>query len=95
MYREHLSKFEIIRDSLEAGELQPDDLTDIRDEIDNFIDNIKSCYSEMDFDIYERDILERHIRIPKLRDLYERKRENLKAFQNGKDLWKNREYRRY
>lgn len=33
--------------------LQPDDLTDIRDEIDNFIESIKQCYSEMDFDIYQ------------------------------------------
>lgn len=52
VYREHLSKFEAIRDSLENGVLQPDDLTDIRDEIDNFIESIKQCYSEMDFDIY-------------------------------------------
>ena len=48
--------------------------------------------AEMDFEIYEKDVVERHIRIPKLRDLYERKRENLRAFQNGKDIWKNRKY---
>ena len=49
----------------------------------------------MDFDIYEKDVVECHIRIPKLRDLYERKCDNLRAFQNGKDIWKNREYGRY
>ena len=50
--------------------------------------------AKMNFDIYEKDVVERHIRIPKLKDLYERKCENLRAFQNGKDLWKNRAYRR-
>lgn len=49
--------------------------------------------AEMDFSIYEKDVVERHIRIPALRDLYERKRRNLKAFQNGQDIWKKREYR--
>ena len=49
--------------------------------------------AEMSFEIYEKDVVERHIRIPELRDLYERKRENLKAFQDGKDIWKNREFR--
>lgn len=48
--------------------------------------------TEMDFNIYEMDVLENQIRIPKLRDLYERKRERLRAFQNGKDLWRNRRY---
>ena len=28
--------------------------------------------AEMDFSIYEKDVLERHIRIPKLKELYER-----------------------
>lgn len=51
--------------------------------------------AEMDFAIYEKDVVERHIRIPKLRELYERKREKLRLFQNGKDLWKNQGYRRY
>lgn len=51
--------------------------------------------AEMDFAIYEKDVIERHIRIPKLRELYERKREKLRLFQNGKDLWKNQGYRRY
>jgi Asp-tRNA(Asn)/Glu-tRNA(Gln) amidotransferase C subunit len=45
--------------------------------------------SEMDFDIYEMDVLENRIRIPKLKELYERKRESLLMFQQGKDLWKN------
>lgn len=49
--------------------------------------------AEMDFAIYNMDVVENQIRIPKLRELYERKRENLRAFQNGKDLWKNRDYR--
>ena len=43
----------------------------------------------MDFSIYEKDILERHIRIPKLQELYERKLESLRNFQNGKDIWKD------
>lgn len=48
--------------------------------------------TEMDFSIYEQDILERRIRIPKLRELYERKRVSLHAFQMGKDIWKSAEY---
>ena len=47
----------------------------------------------MEFTIYEKDVVERHMRIPRLRELYEKKRNNLRAFQNGKDIWKNREYR--
>ena len=46
--------------------------------------------AEMDFSLYKKDLLERHIRIPKLQELYERKRIKLKAFQNGKDIWKER-----
>lgn len=46
--------------------------------------------AEMDFSIYEKDVLERHIRIPKLKELYERKLEKLRMFQKGKDIWKNR-----
>lgn len=46
--------------------------------------------TEMDFSIYEMDMTERQIRIPKLIELYEKKRERLRAFQNGKDLWKDR-----
>lgn len=48
--------------------------------------------AEMDFSIYEKDVLERQIRIPRLKELYEKKCENLHAFQKGKDLWKNRGY---
>ena len=49
--------------------------------------------AEMDFSIYEMDVTERRIRIPKLKELYERKRENLKMFQEGRDIWKNARYR--
>ena len=42
----------------------------------------------MDFSIYEKDIIERHIRIPKLQQLYEKKLAFLKSFQSGKDIWK-------
>ena len=48
--------------------------------------------AEMDFSIYEKDLVERHIRISKLKELYERKRERLSAFQSGKDIWKSRNY---
>ena len=44
----------------------------------------------LDFDIYEMDLVERRIRIPKLKELYEKKLNNLLIFQNGKDLWKDR-----
>lgn len=46
--------------------------------------------AEMDFTIYEKDVLEQHIRIPALKRLYERKLEKLTAFQKGKDPWKMR-----
>ena len=48
--------------------------------------------ADMDFSIYEKDIVERQIRIPILKDLYERKRETLHAFQSGKDIWKDNRY---
>lgn len=48
--------------------------------------------AEMDFSIYEKDLLERQIRIPKLEDLYEKKRMKLKAFQEGRDIWKTTRY---
>lgn len=48
--------------------------------------------AEMDFSVYEKDIYERHIRIDVLKKLYERKCENLRRFQQGKDLWKIRAY---
>ncbi len=46
--------------------------------------------AEMDFAIYEMDLVERHIRIPCLKELYERKLDSLKVFQRGKDVWKYR-----
>ena len=51
--------------------------------------------ADMDFAIYEKDVVERHIRIPMLKELYERKREKLRIFQNGKDIWKNSNYREH
>lgn len=48
--------------------------------------------AEMDFEIYKKDLIERHIRIAKLEELYERKRMKLKAFQQGKDIWKTAKY---
>lgn len=44
--------------------------------------------AEMDFTIYEKDILERHIRISEMKRLYQKKIELLKSFQKGKDVWK-------
>lgn len=52
-------------------------------------------HAEADFSIYEKDIAERHMRIPKLKELYEKKLENLRAFQRGKDIWKDRRYHRF
>lgn len=48
--------------------------------------------TKMDFSMYKNDIVERHIRIPVLEELYEQKRLKLKAFQNGKDIWKTNKY---
>jgi len=48
--------------------------------------------AEMDFSIYERDVLERHIRIPKLKELYHKKLDLLSAFQSGKDIWKDKRF---
>lgn len=42
-----------------------------------------------DYSIYEKDIIERHIRIPKLKELFERKITSLQSFQSGKDIWKD------
>lgn len=50
--------------------------------------------AEMDFDLYKKDLIERHIRIPKLKELYERKRMKLRAFQNGRDVWKTVRYQK-
>lgn len=49
--------------------------------------------AEMDFSIYEKDVVEQHIRIPRIKELYEKKLEALRSFQNGKDIWKNAKYR--
>lgn len=49
--------------------------------------------AEMNFEIYKKDVLERHIRIPVLKELYERKCEKLRIFQTGKDIWKNSNFR--
>jgi hypothetical protein len=48
--------------------------------------------ADVDFGIYEKDLVERQIRIPKIRDLYEKKIARLKAFQSGKDIWKTARY---
>ena len=44
--------------------------------------------AQMDFYIYTKDLYERQIRIPKLKELYEKKLSLLSSFQAGKDLWK-------
>lgn len=49
--------------------------------------------AEMDFGIYKNDVDENQIRISPLTELYERKRERLKAFQKGNDPWKSKLYR--
>ncbi|MBR5475111.1 MAG: hypothetical protein IKU83_06860 [Lachnospiraceae bacterium] len=49
--------------------------------------------AEMDFSIYEKDVIERQIRIPKLKELYDKKKEALVAFQRGKDIWREEAYR--
>lgn len=46
--------------------------------------------ADMDFTVYEMEVMERRGRIPKLKELYEKKCESLRAFQQGKDLWKSR-----
>lgn len=48
--------------------------------------------TDMDFSIYEKDIKERQIRIPLLKELYCRKQESLYAFQQGHDIWKDSRY---
>ena len=44
--------------------------------------------AEMDFSLYKKDLIERYMRIPRLQALYEKKLTKLRAFQNGKDIWK-------
>ena len=46
----------------------------------------------MDFSIYEQDVTERHVRIPRLKELYERKLEQLSAFRHGAAIWKDPRY---
>jgi len=48
--------------------------------------------AEMDFSVYQSDITERHIRIPELERLYNKKLLSLKAFQEGTDIWKSNRY---
>ncbi len=45
---------------------------------------------EMDFSIYEQDIYEQRVRIPLLKELFQKKMELLDLFQNGRDIWKTR-----
>ena len=45
---------------------------------------------EMDFSIYEQDIYEQQVRIPVIKELFQRKMELLDLFQNGRDIWKTR-----
>jgi hypothetical protein len=47
---------------------------------------------EMNFGIYEKDLSEHQIRIPKLQELYNKKVAKLRAFQEGKDIWKTDRY---
>ena len=41
-----------------------------------------------DFTVYEKDISERHARIPRLKELYQQKLAFLSSFQSGRDIWK-------
>ena len=43
----------------------------------------------MSFDIYEKDLYERQIRIPRLKQLYEHKLMRLGSFQKGRNIWKD------
>ena len=43
----------------------------------------------MSFDIYEKDLYERQIRIPRLKQLYEQKLMRLGSFQKGRNIWKD------
>ena len=53
----------------------------------SFVDLVKI---EMDFSIYEQDIYEQRVRIPLLKELFQKKMELLDLFQNGRDIWKTR-----
>lgn len=45
------------------------------------------------FAVYDKDITERHIRIPLMKELFEKKVNSLRAFQEGRDIWKSGLYR--
>ena len=44
--------------------------------------------ADMGFEIYEKDLFERQIRIPRIKELYKQKLMKLEAFQKGKNIWK-------
>lgn len=46
--------------------------------------------TDVDFSIYEKDISERHTRIPYLKQLYNQKLLLLSKFQKGEDIWKRK-----
>jgi len=46
--------------------------------------------AEMSFEIYNKDTIERQIRIPKIKEIYERKMERLSVFQRGTNLWNSK-----
>ena len=54
---------------------------------DRQIVNLKKA-EKADFTVFEKDISERHARIPYLKDLYDQKLTSLSAFQAGKDIWR-------
>ncbi len=48
--------------------------------------------ADIDFKVFEKDILERRVRIPLLKELFDKKKMSLLAFQSGKDIWKNNKH---
>ena len=52
VYKNHLEKFEMIKSGLMEGILTREDLEDPRIQIDDFIEQIKNGYAELDFDVY-------------------------------------------
>lgn len=55
---------------------------------DRFAVQLDQIYD--DFSLYESDIEERHSRIPLIKELYNAKIRNLRAFQSGQDIWKKK-----
>ena len=49
----------------------------------------------LDFSIYEKDIEENHNRIPKLKNIFERKIDMLNSFQKGNNIWKDNYGKKY